>query len=101
VEGLACVLQSAKSFKVGDRFNVLLRPEDIHLVDSSESSARLRGQLVEQVYKGMTLDSVIELDNGKRLFASEFFDQEESAFDYCVGQRVGVSWVGGRETLLK
>ncbi len=101
VEGLDCVLRLAKSYHMGDRFNVLLRPEDLHLVDPSDPSARLSGQLVEQIYKGMTLDCVVELDSGKRLFASEFFDQEEHARDFQVGQRVGVSWIGGRERVLK
>ena len=101
VEGLDCVLRQTHTFRVGERFNVLLRPEDLHLVDPSDPSARLRGQLVEQIYKGMTLDCVVELDSGKRLFASEFFDQEEHALDFQVGQRVGLSWVGGRERVLK
>ena len=102
VEGLACVLREAESFQVGDHFNVLLRPEDFHLVAASDPSARLRGQLVEKIYKGMTLDSVVELDNGKRLSASEFFDQEDHAVDeFQIGMRVGVSWVAGRERVLK
>ncbi len=100
VEGLACVLRQSKNLGIGDNFSVLLRPEDIHLVDHSDPSARLRGRLVEQIYKGMTLDCVVELDSGKRLNACEFFDQEEHAFDFQVGQRVGVSWVGGREVIL-
>jgi len=100
VEGLACVLRQSKNFGIGDNFTVLLRPEDIHLVDPSDPSARLRGQLVEQIYKGMTLDCVVELDSGKRLFVSEFFDQEDHAFSFQVGQRVGVSWVAGREVIL-
>jgi len=70
-----------EGIEIGKRFNVLLRPEDLHLFDSSSPSARLRGQLVEQIHKGMTLDSVVELDSGKRLSASEFFDQEEHATD--------------------
>jgi spermidine/putrescine transport system ATP-binding protein len=101
VEGLACVLRLAKSFNVGDRFSVLLRPEDLHLVDPSDPSARLRGQLVEQIYKGMTLECVVELDSGKRLSASAFFDPEEHALDFQIGQRVGLSWVGGREVVLR
>ena len=100
VEGLACVLRQALSFHIGDRFNVLLRPEDLHLLAPSDPTARLHGQLVEHIYKGMTLDSVVELDSGKRLFASEFFDQEEHALAFQVGQRVGVGWGSGREVVL-
>ncbi len=100
VEGLPCALRQAQPFTVGDHFSVLLRPEDIHLLAPSAPSVRLRGKLVEQIYKGMTLDSVVELDGGKRLFASEFFDQHEPACAFQIGQRVGVSWVGGRETIL-
>ena len=101
VEGLACVLRQALSFHIGDCFNVLLRPEDLHLLAPADPSARLHGQLVEHIYKGMTLDCVVELDSGKRLFASEFFDQEEHGLTFRVGQRVGVGWVAGREAVLK
>jgi ABC-type Fe3+/spermidine/putrescine transport system ATPase subunit len=100
VEGLACVLRLAKSFQVGDRFNVLLRPEDLHLVDPADPSARLRGQLVEQIYKGMTLDCIVKLDSGKRLSASAIFDPEEHALDFQIGQRVGVRWGRGGKVVL-
>ena len=100
VEGVACMLRQSKNLGIGDCFSVLLRPEDIHLVDPSNPSARLRGQLVEQIYKGMTLDCIVELDSGKQLFASEFFNQEEHAFNFQIGQRVGLSWVVGREVVL-
>ncbi len=100
VEGTVCVLSCASSIREGKRFTLLLRPEDLRLVDPSDDSARICGRVVEQVYKGMTLDTVVELDSGKRLLASVFFDPEEAALSFRPGQKVGLTWAVNRETVL-
>lgn len=51
-------------------------------------------------YKGSTLDSIIELENGHIIKASEFFDEEDPSFDYKMHEAVKVSWVDGWEWLL-
>jgi spermidine/putrescine transport system ATP-binding protein len=103
LEGLDCVLRNEHPFAVGDRIHVLLRPEDLRvdaLPNGAGPEGRLSGKILAKTYKGMTLDTVIELDGGKTLLASEFFDEDDPAFDYTLGQRVAVGWVPNWEVVL-
>jgi len=79
--------------------HVLLRPEDIRVLAPDDTEG-VAGHIVERNYKGSTLDSVIELKDGSHVMASEFFDEDDPAFDYSIGERVRVSWVDGWEWLL-
>ena len=91
----------AKNVQVGDTVNLLLRPEDLRIYEADDDAhAGLLGRIIESNYKGSTLDSIIELDNGHVIKASEFFDEEDPSFDYKLGERVKVSWVDGWEWLL-
>ncbi|XPE49858.1 hypothetical protein ACNKHL_06735 [Shigella flexneri] len=54
----------------------ILRVEEIH---DNEPIAGLIGYVRERNYKGMTLDSEVEMENGKRVMVSEFFNE-----DYCM-----------------
>jgi spermidine/putrescine transport system ATP-binding protein len=101
VEGLDCVLRCERRCAVGDKVLVLLRPEDLRLLALGQAGpGRLAGTILAKTYKGMTLDTVIALDNGKTLMASEYFSEDHPAFDYAIGQRVAVNWVAGWETVL-
>jgi spermidine/putrescine transport system ATP-binding protein len=53
-----------------------------------------------KTYKGATLDSVIVLENGKRVMASEYFDEEDEDFDYQINEKVSIGWVKGWEVIL-
>lgn len=84
----------------GQPVHVLLRPEDIRVLEPSDDTHGVPGRIVERNYKGSTLDSVIHLDDGTEVLASEFFDEDDPAFDYRLGEPVRVSWVDGWEWLL-
>ncbi|MCL1486546.1 MAG: TOBE domain-containing protein [Marinobacter sp.] len=73
VFGLKRVL-SKPSFRVtiNQSLHVLLRPEDIRVLAPDDSEG-VAGEIVERNYKGSTLDSVIELEDGSQVMASEFF----------------------------
>lgn len=91
----------ANGIAVGDTVNLLLRPEDLRIYAADDDSQQgLLGQVVETNYKGSTLDSIIQLDNGHMLKASEFFDEDDPSFDYKMGEAVKVSWVDGWEWVL-
>jgi spermidine/putrescine transport system ATP-binding protein len=92
---------SKPSFRVAmnQSLHVLLRPEDIRVLAPNDAEG-VAGKIVERNYKGSTLDSVIELEDGSHVMASEFFDEDDPAFDYSIGERVRVSWVDGWEWLL-
>ncbi|MGO2135339.1 spermidine/putrescine ABC transporter ATP-binding protein PotA [Marinobacter sp.] len=100
VFGLNRVL-SKPPFRVAmnQSLHVLLRPEDIRVL-APEDTEGVAGKIVERNYKGSTLDSVIELEDGSHVMASEFFDEDDPTFDYSIGERVRVSWVDGWEWLL-
>jgi spermidine/putrescine transport system ATP-binding protein len=101
VEGSACTVRCGAAWANGRDFSLLLRPEDLRLTALDSPQTILQGVVVETIYKGMTLDAVVALDSGKRLFASEFFDSENAAQNWRVGQRVGLSWLAGRERVME
>ena len=91
----------AHNIKVGDRVNLLLRPEDLRIYDiDDETHTGLLGRVIESHYKGSTLDSIIELQNGHIIKASEFFDEDDPSFDYKMNEPVKVTWVDGWEWVL-
>ena len=88
----------ANEVQVGDIVNLLLRPEDLRIYEVDDSAHNgLLGRVIESNYKGSTLDSIIELDNGHIIKASEFFDEDDPSFDYKIDEPVKVTWVDGWE----
>lgn len=100
LEGAACVVHGDGLHRQGQRFSLMLRPEDLRLVAVDSAEARLQGTVLESVYKGMVVDAVLALDNGKRLLACDFFNPDEPSQTFHPGQRVGLSWPTGREWVL-
>jgi spermidine/putrescine transport system ATP-binding protein len=102
VEGMQWTLHADHNFKVGERVNVLLRPEDLRVEyrDDPHESQVIMGVVVERNYKGKTLDSLIRLPSGIELIASEFFDEDDPSFDYSLNQPVAVKWVPGWEVVM-
>ncbi len=91
----------ANAVQVGDIVNLLLRPEDLRIYDpADDNNAGLLGKVIESNYKGSTLDSIIELQDGHIIKASEFFDEDDPSFDYKINEAVKVSWVDGWEWVL-
>jgi spermidine/putrescine transport system ATP-binding protein len=100
IEGRSITLPARNGgFVVGDALHVLLRPEDLRLLPP-EREEGFSGEVVERNYKGMTLESVIRLESGHQLLASEFFDESDPDFDYRLGERIRVTWVPNWEVLL-
>ncbi|HEX4870685.1 MAG TPA: spermidine/putrescine ABC transporter ATP-binding protein PotA [Nevskiaceae bacterium] len=85
--------------RVGQAVSLLLRPEDIRVL-GPDADQGLPGTVIERNYKGSTLDSLIRLDGGQEVLASEFFDEDDPAFDHRLGEPVRVSWVDGWEWML-
>lgn len=101
VEGRTCLLHTALPFQPADKVLVLLRPEDLRILDQGhDQTGTLTGKICERNYKGATLDSVIALDSGKQLLISEFFDEDDPDFDYQLGQEVAIHWVDSWEVVL-
>ena len=86
--------------QVGQSISLLLRPEDIRVYYLNEGYDGLVGYVVDSAYKGSTLDSVIKLENGNMVKASEYFNEDDPNFNYKLGQEVRVDWVDGWEWIL-
>ena len=104
ISGVEFLLRSSTTHAAGEPLLAIVRPEDLRVYAPGETmpadQPHFPGRIVERTYKGMTLDSVIELDDGTRVIASEFFDEDAPDFDHPVGERVRVTWVPDWETLL-
>ena len=102
VEGRECDIHCPFPVKPGDRLHVLLRPEDLRVeeIDHDSRSENLIGYVRERNYKGMTLESTVELENGKLLTVSEFFNEDDPDFDHSLNQKMAVSWVPNWEVVL-
>ncbi|WP_169392266.1 MULTISPECIES: spermidine/putrescine ABC transporter ATP-binding protein PotA [Psychrobacter] len=91
----------ANAVQVGDTVNLLLRPEDLRIYDLDDAEhSGITGRVIESNYKGSTLDSIIELEDGQVIKASEFFDEDDPSFDYKMNEAVKVAWVDGWEWVL-
>ncbi len=101
IEGIESIVYYDKQTQTGDKLQVLLRPEDIRIEEIKESEEKgIVGHVVERTYKGMTLDSVIELDSGMRVMVSEFFNEDDPDVDHSLGQKVAITWVESWEVVL-
>jgi spermidine/putrescine transport system ATP-binding protein len=86
----------------GAKLNVLLRPEDLRVdeIHHQADAEGLIGYIRERNYKGMTLESVVELENGKMVMVSEFFNEDDPDFDHSLDQKMVINWVESWEVVL-
>lgn len=102
IEGEESIIYHDKDVTPGQKLQVLLRPEDLRIEEIKESEQRgIVGHIVERTYKGMTLDSVVELESGMRVMVSEFFNEDDPDVDHSLGQKVAVTWVESWEVVLE
>jgi spermidine/putrescine transport system ATP-binding protein len=102
VEGRECDIYAELPVEPGQSLKVLLRPEDLRVeeVNDSEQIDGLIGYVRERNYKGMTLESVVELENGKMVMVSEFFNEDDPDFDHSLNQKMAITWVASWEVVL-
>ncbi|WP_375754036.1 spermidine/putrescine ABC transporter ATP-binding protein PotA [Vibrio sp. HN007] len=102
IEDFEAIVYYDKAFVEGEKLQVLLRPEDLRLEEIKESQSKgIVGHVTERTYKGMTLDSVVELTSGEKVMVSEFFNEDDPDVDHSLGQKVAVTWVESWEVVLK
>jgi len=102
VEGRECDILVPFPVTPGQKLNVLLRPEDLRVeeINDSEAAEGLVGFVRERNYKGMTLESTVELENGKLVTVSEFFNEDDPDFDHSLNQKMAITWVESWEVVL-
>jgi spermidine/putrescine transport system ATP-binding protein len=102
VLGIVKTVKNRKNHGKGDGITVLLRPEDM-IVERGEEicpDGFFSGRVEEMIYKGTTVDLIIVLDGGKKVFVLEFFNEDAETIFYDVGEKVCVSWIDGWEVVL-
>ncbi|MTD39867.1 spermidine/putrescine ABC transporter ATP-binding protein PotA [Erwinia sp. CPCC 100877] len=102
VEGRECHIYVTFPVTKGQHLKVLLRPEDLRVVEiNHEGEAEgFIGYVRERNYKGMTLESNVELENGKMVMVSEFFNEDDPDVDHSLDQKVAITWVESWEVVL-
>ncbi|MBX9706132.1 MAG: TOBE domain-containing protein, partial [Gammaproteobacteria bacterium] len=98
-------LRNERGFTTDDAICTLVRPEDLRVWDRKEITAEeqeklISGKVIQVNYKGSTVDLIVELASGKKLFATEFFDEEDENLDYHLNEQVWVEWLPGWEIVL-
>lgn len=95
VEGRECNIYVNFAVEPGQKLHVLLRPEDLRVeeINDDNHAEGLIGYVRERNYKGMTLESVVELENGKMVMVSEFFNEDDPDFDHSLDQKMAINWV--------
>ena len=104
IEGVEKQVQSDNLLEDGDEVHVLLRPEDLrieYVEDRPADKVGFFGRVRERSYTGKTIDSLVELDDGKEIRVSEFFDEDDPDFDYRIDQAVWVDWIEGWEHVIR
>ena len=102
VEGRECNIDVSFAVEKGQHLKVLLRPEDLRVDEINHDNPidGLVGFVRERNYKGMTLESVVELENGKMVLVSEFFNEDDPDFDHSLNQKMAINWVESWEVVL-
>ncbi|HCT7551785.1 TPA: spermidine/putrescine ABC transporter ATP-binding protein PotA [Escherichia coli] len=102
VEGRECNIYVNFAVEPGQKLHVLLRPEDLRVeeINDDNHAEGLIGYVRERNYKSMTLESVVELENGKMVMVSEFFNEDDPDFDHSLDQKMAINWVESWEVVL-
>ncbi|QJC33062.1 spermidine/putrescine ABC transporter ATP-binding protein PotA [Enterobacteriaceae endosymbiont of Donacia semicuprea] len=103
LEGYICNLKVTFPVFPGEKIHVLLRPEDLKIKEINNNvnlTSGLIGYIKEKNYKGMTLESILELKNGKIITVSEFFNENDPYVDHSLNQKMLINWVETWEVIL-
>lgn len=105
IEDKAFTLSNKKDLKLGQRIHVIIRPEDIAVwgeneTTPEESKNMLPGMVEQVIYKGSTVDLIVRLPSGKKIAATEFFNEDDEKLDYHITEKVWIDWYPGWEVVL-
>ena len=101
INGVESTVYHKETIAPAQKLQVLLRPEDLRLEEISDAENEgIIGYVRDRTYKGMTLESLIELDSGDTVMVSEFFNEDDPDVDHKIGQKVAITWVESWEVVL-
>ncbi len=103
IDGYLHQLANTKNFQTGDKLHMIIRPEDMraYRMDETEGQERmLIGKVNEVIYKGCTVDLIIQLNNGKIVSVEEYFNEDDDKLEYQLNETVILNWLPGWEVVL-
>lgn len=101
-EGVIFDCQNPRGFSMGQKVKMLLRPEDIQVsrADTRPETPFWTGMVEELIYKGTTVDLVVNLESGHTINITEFFNEDSEEIYYTTGEHVNLTWINGWEVVL-
>ncbi|QJC34693.1 spermidine/putrescine ABC transporter ATP-binding protein PotA [Enterobacteriaceae endosymbiont of Donacia crassipes] len=103
LENFICTIKVPFNIFPGEKIHVLLRPEDLKIKKINQNTnvnTGLIGYIQEKNYKGMTLESILKLNNGKIITVSEFFNENDPYVDHPLNQKMLINWIETWEIVL-
>jgi spermidine/putrescine transport system ATP-binding protein len=103
LEGKTFELTNKKNLPDGQKVYLIIRPEDVKVWGENETTdieTALPGAVEQVIYKGSTVDLIVRLPSGKKISATEFFDEDNENLDYHITEKVWVKWFPGWEVIL-
>ncbi len=103
IHGRQFKVQKRKSCGIGQSVKVLLRPEDIMVYKEEEADPAypfLPGTIEDVIYKGKTVDLIINLDAGETVHVTQFFNEDQEDVVYRHGHKIIIDWPYGWEVVL-
>lgn len=97
-------LKKQKETSYKDEVVLVIRPEDFRVERSLADVTTpyyLKGVLHQLIYKGVTIDLMIEMEDGTSLHVSEFYNEDSDALTYKEGEELFVYWLEGWEVILE
>ena len=83
---------------------LIVRPEDFRVerrLEDVPTSTYIEGNLHQIIYKGVTIDLLIETTQGEWLNVSEFYNEDSDALSYKEGELLYLYWNEGWEVILE
>lgn len=97
------ILANPHNLQKADKLHIIIRPEDMraYRMDEAQDQERmLMGKVTEVIYKGGTVDLIIQLNNGKMVSVEEYFNEDDDKLEYQKGETVVLNWIPGWEVVL-
>lgn len=104
VEGKRFTFKNKRRLKCRQEVCVTIRPEDLAVWRQEEideiTDDLLPGKVEQVIYKGSIVELIVKLESNKRIYATEFFNEDDEKLNYEIGEPVWVNWIPGWEVIL-
>lgn len=103
IEGKIKSFKNTHDFKLNDAVTIILRPEDLMIYrwDEAKDDHTLYPCIVSDIiYKGSTVDLILTMESGKKINATQFFNEDDENLVFKEGERVMAGWHEDWEVVL-